>query len=305
MFTLIILLFLAPTPPQNVSALVLNPTMVEVKWLPPKELNGESVLYEIHWRTESPVHGIWQKGEQIVFRDKESTNLNQIPKFRIRTLSDLMPNLSYIIWVRAYSENNQTYSDSENINVKTYPEPEDLILLNKTAKSLHVNWRYPSEVKNYVIQYKKILSNTWKEITNVSQDGFFVSNLLPKMKYLFRLNLKYQDYPEWFVWPKNKGYVFETQGDRPSPPGTPIIQHVKGDVYQISWEAAKENGAPILMYNLEGLGFHNYRAKRNTNRTAWFNSAPSIEENEDQWISYYNGTGKTNDTARFVLTRRF
>lgn len=84
--------------------------------------------------------------------------------------------------------------------------------------------------------------------------------------------------------------LFSNIGDRPSPPGVPVIQHVKGDVYQISWEASKDNGAPIVMYNLEGVGFSNYRAKRNTNRTAWFNTSPYVEEKEYEWISYYNGT---------------
>lgn len=288
-------MFSAPTPPQNVSAIVLNPTMVEVKWLPPIELNGESVLYEIHWRTEGTIHGVRQKGEQTVFRDKDSSNsLNNIPKYKVTTLSKLSPNQGYKLWVRAYSENNESFSDSDSISIKTYPEPNDIILLNNSAKSLHVNWKLPTDVKNYVIQYKKTLSNTWRDITNNTNDGFinvFVHDLLPKMKYMFRLNLKYRDYPEWFVWPKDTRFVFETKGDRPSPPGVPIIQHVKGDVYQISWEAAKENGAPITMYNLEGLGFHNYRSKRNTNRTAWFNTSPYIEEKEYVWISYYNGTG--------------
>lgn len=72
----------------------------------------------------------------------------------------------------------------------------------------------------------------------------------------------------------------------------PIIGHVKGDVYQISWEASKDNGAPIEMYNLEGLAFRNYKSKRNTNRTNWMYNTPYGEELENDWISYYNGTGK-------------
>ena len=33
-----------------------------------------------------------------------------------------------------------------------------------------------------------------------------------------------------------------------------------------------------------------YRTKRSTNRTAYFHTAPSIEEEEHEWQPFYNGT---------------
>lgn len=72
----------------------------------------------------------------------------------------------------------------------------------------------------------------------------------------------------------------------------PNVQHVKGDVYQVYWEPARDNGSPIILYMLEGLKLPVYRAKRSANRTAWYHNAPSIEEPEDEWESLYNGSGE-------------
>lgn len=58
------------------------------------------------------------------------------------------------------------------------------------------------------------------------------------------------------------------------------------------WEPAKDNGSPVTLYLLEGLKLPVYRAKRNANRTAWYHNAPSVEELEIEWESFYNGSGK-------------
>lgn len=73
----------------------------------------------------------------------------------------------------------------------------------------------------------------------------------------------------------------------------PNVQHVKADVYQVWWEASKDNGSPIQLYMLQGLKLLKYRLTRSANRTAWFHNAPSIEMQENNWDSLYNGTGKT------------
>lgn len=191
--------------------------MVEVKWLPPEELNGESVLYEIHWRTEGTINGVRQKGEQVVFRDKESLNsLNKIPKYKVKILSKLSQNQTYLLWVRAYSENNKTYSDSDSISVKTYPEPNDIVLMNSTANTLTVHWKITPDIKRYIIQFTNAAINRWRDITNDTQDGILkatVKYLSPKTNYMFRLNLKYMDYPEWYIWPQDTRFTFETLGN--------------------------------------------------------------------------------------------
>lgn len=268
---------------------MLNPTLAEVNWLPPKELNGLRVYYEIHWQTEGSLSGVRQKGEQPVQVQHYKNNSNILTTL----LQKLSPNSTYIVWVKAYSETNETSSDSDRVQLTTYAKPGDLELVNKTAYSLRLSWNKSSNMKEYRVEYSPITSNDWTSAEIGKLDNLIkVENLRPKMQYKFRLCILYKKYPEWYVWPTDTRFTFETLGDKPSPPGTPIIQYAKPNVYKVLWEAAKDNGAPIEMYMLEGLKIKTYRYKRSTNRTAWFYTAPSIEEEERQWESFYNGTSK-------------
>lgn len=53
--------------------------------------------------------------------------------------------LCYIFQVRANSESNEVYSDSETITVKTYLRPNDIQLLSATPYALNISWnRYPN-----------------------------------------------------------------------------------------------------------------------------------------------------------------
>ncbi|CAH0553544.1 unnamed protein product [Brassicogethes aeneus] len=280
----------APSEPQNVSAIVLNPTLAEVNWLPPKELNGLKVYYEIHWQTERSLSGVRQKGEQPVLE----RNLKSNSSVMTTLLQKLSPNSTYIVWVKAYSETNETSSDSTRVQITTYPKPADLEMANKTANSFKLLWSKSTNMQEYRVEYSPITSNEWKLADISKKDKFItINNLKPKMQYKFRLQILYNKYPEWYLWPIDSRFTFETLGDRPSPPGIPIIQYAKPNVYKVLWEAAKDNGAPIEIYMLEGMKIKTYRDKRsttNTNRSAWFYTAPSIEEEERQWESLYNGT---------------
>jgi hypothetical protein len=89
-----ILWLAAPSSPQNVTVLVLNPTTVEVQWLPPQEFNDERVWYEIHWCTEGMVAGVRQKSDEDVMNTDSMKNIHRAD------LKNLMPGQTYQIWVR-------------------------------------------------------------------------------------------------------------------------------------------------------------------------------------------------------------
>ncbi|KAL1489268.1 hypothetical protein ABEB36_014201 [Hypothenemus hampei] len=278
----------APSKPQNISATVLHPTLVKVTWSPPVELNGKVVHYEIHWFTEGS--GVRQKGEQPV---NSTENLSTF-------LNKLNPNETYKIWIRAYSETNETYSDSDQIQITTYPEPAGLDLLNKTSQILTLVWNLGPHIQEYKINYAPITSaNNWtqavsgrlRDLDNLTV-SITVPDLTPKSQYKFRFELLYEQYPEWYIWPQDSRFIFETLGDRPSRPDTPGIQFFGSNVYKVVWEAPPNNGAPIELYSLECLALRWYRTKRNvnTNRTAWSYEAPSIEEVEFDWEQVYNGS---------------
>ncbi|RZC34249.1 proto-oncogene tyrosine-protein kinase ROS, partial [Asbolus verrucosus] len=282
----------APSKPQNVTVTVLNPTMVKVTWLPPQEFNGATVHYEICWKTEGTVTRARQK-ELPVAEQQISPNSTQ---YLTTILNKLSPNETYTIWVRAYSETSETSSDSESerVQVNTYSEPSDLILINKTAYLLKLVWEVHPHIEHYNVQFSPLTSNNWENIPVDNQTGDTITivkeDLKPKTQYKFRLSLYYKNYSEEYIWPPDSRFIYETLGDKPSPPGIPKIQYVKPKIYKVWWEASKDNGAAIELYMLEGLELPNYRTKRSTNRTAFFYTAPSIEEEEREWQPFYNGT---------------
>lgn len=207
-----IFLFTAPSKPENISALILNPTLAEVSWSPPKEINGEFVHYEIHWQTESNINSIRQKGEQIVMEPEKSDSTT----FKTH-LFKLSPNENYSIWIRAYSETNDTYSDSNSVNIQTFPEPDNITLLNSSAYELNLQWNLYTYADTSVMQYTTIGSSEWfnveekcivdDEILNIT-----LSDLKPKTQYKFRLALTYPKYKNIYIWPSDTRFTFETLG---------------------------------------------------------------------------------------------
>ncbi|XP_025828950.1 proto-oncogene tyrosine-protein kinase ROS isoform X3 [Agrilus planipennis] len=279
----------APSKPRNVSATVLNPNMAEIVWAPPEKLNGEFVSYEIHWQTES-THGIRQKGEQEVKNlQKHVANDTLFTS----TLSKLAPNETYSIWIRAKSQTNESFNDSDSIIVKTFPEPSEISLLNATATTLQIIWKPYTYAEKVDIQYSLLASNVWKDISEdrVEYDGndtiIIVDDLKPKTQYKFRMKLLYPLYSEPHYWPHDVRFIFETLGDRPSPPGRPYLQ-LKSGKFIVMWESPKDNGAVIELYKLEvmELLYYNERRKRSTD----YDNKAAIEEFNYTWTEIYNGT---------------
>lgn len=214
-FTLEIL-FAAPSKPRNITASVLHPTLAVIKWLPPLQLNGEIVHYEIHLLTEGFLTGVRQKGEQPV---NELTTPENHTVLLTALLQKLSPNETYTVWIRAYSETNETSSDSDRVHITTYPEPAVFDLINKTSRSLQLIWEITSHIHDYYVEYALITStDQWKrvEAPEKNKEGMvsiFVGGLTPKTQYKFRLSLLYEQYPKWYVWPSDSRFTFETLGE--------------------------------------------------------------------------------------------
>lgn len=47
----------APSRPRNVTAVILSPTEINLSWLPPEEINGPSIRYEVQYQTEKEING--------------------------------------------------------------------------------------------------------------------------------------------------------------------------------------------------------------------------------------------------------
>lgn len=121
----------------------------------------------------------------------------------------------------------------------------------------------------YKLQYSAMGSKVWETVfetgVNVSSpedDIFQVTGLQPKTQYRFIVLLFYPNRQDPYMWPSDTKFIYETEADRPSAPGRPIVTQIRQEFYRVIWEAAKDNGAPIQEYALEAL----VRSPRNTNR---------------------------------------
>lgn len=189
---------------------MLSPTLVAVNWLRPKEINGRCVRYELHWQTDVTSWGIRQKGEQVVSEQSE----NQMTAY----VQKLMPNETYSIWVRAYSETNETFNDSKNVQVRTFPEPDNITLVSKTPYSMLLQWKIEPHIQNCSVQYSEITSEEWQNASvnylsnNSNVLSIQISDSKPKTQYKFRFVLKYSAHVENYIWPKDTRFVFESDG---------------------------------------------------------------------------------------------
>lgn len=195
---------------------MLHPTLAVTKWLPPLQLNGEIVHYEIHWLTEGSLTGVRQKGEQPV---NVLTTPENHTEHLTALLQKLSPNETYTVWIRAYSETNETSSDSDRVQLTTYPEPAVFNLINKTSRSLQLTWEITPHIDKHYVEYALITStDQWERVkaTEKNKEGvvsIFVDGLTPKTRYKFRLSLLYEQYPIWYVWPSDSRFTFETLGE--------------------------------------------------------------------------------------------
>lgn len=235
-------------------------------------------------------------------------------------ITKLLPNQPYNVWIRV-STNETLYNQSLPLKIITLPDPEDIRILSTTSKSLSVEWEpyvnkkmvkymmmcrpaaYDDSVAQIILDSKHQINSS-----NVFLDGkiLTVMDLHPKTQYVFWLSFWFQNRTEPYIWPREERFAFETLADRPSAPGKPSLNHLRGDVYQVTWLPADGNGASIDKYSLEGLRYRSSnRAVRSTddnhksNETFQSSPPPIIpltvdeqEPNADDWTEYYSG----NDT---------
>lgn len=247
-----------PSPPRNVTAMPLSYNEINITWLQPEIFNSDEIYYEIHWQQENIVEHIKNKQQQsLPSQNKRKTLKNDKVEERISTIIKVQPDQTYSIFIRAYSK-NQTFSESESVIVKSYPEPKPLVLSSITPTSMIVMFTLPENVSSYAVQYSQyqdqgyVLSNASNIIIENKTHVFYqIDSLEPKTKYNFSIMLVFKNSDRSYHWTPLTKIEFETHGDRPSPPGRPIIEYVTEKVYKVTWNASKENGAPITKYVLE------------------------------------------------------
>lgn len=245
-----------PSPPRNLSAVPLSFNEILVSWLAPETFNSPEITYEIHWQQESIAVNHIKNNQQQLLSRSDDKNRSRISDELISTIIKVLPNQLYSILIRAYSK-NQTYSESGSVHVVSYPEPQPINDTNKTSTSMIIMWSPPKNVNSHIIQYKRQDSNNTLNATNLVQKDdsgncfYHIDGLEPKTKYIFSLMLIYSNSNRTYRWEPSRKMEIETFGDRPSAPGKPIVLCPADNVYKVTWNASKDNGAPITAYILE------------------------------------------------------
>ncbi|XP_031627487.1 proto-oncogene tyrosine-protein kinase ROS-like isoform X2 [Contarinia nasturtii] len=294
----------APSSPRNVTTQNVSPTEIHLSWLPPLEMNGPEIQYEVHYSTENEINGKKNQFKMTV-KGENVTSIN---------INELLPNQPYIVWVQAHTT-EILYSESPHLKIKTLPDPEMIKLISSTSKSLTVEWEPYANASRYVMlcrpieyndSFAELILDSAHEINNTNSqrtgNKVTVLKLHPKSRYVYWLQFWFKNRVDAYTWPQKERFVFETHTDRPSAPGKPSTM-IRNNEYEVTWTPADSNGAKIEEYILEGLRVRALnRAVRSTNSIENHNQANTLIElrqtiNEskpiaDSWIVYYKG----NDT---------
>ncbi|XP_055846704.1 protein sevenless [Episyrphus balteatus] len=300
-----------PWAPDNMTASAVSPRDGLVEWMEPKILNNERVWYEVHWQTENPTSGVVHRHQKIIPETDD--------KWNSFLLSGLKPDHSYTVWIVVFSTST-LFNESSIYTFDTFPEPEGLIFLNSTSSTLTLNWNASVNVTSAFLLYSPLNIDDYISV-NITGDSQkrLIESLEPKTKYTFQMKLFYANSVHSYVWPPDNRFVFETLGDRPGAPGQPLIEHIKGEVFKIFWEPARNNGAPILEYSLEALQSSQVKRVRRSHyfpqnddrqvnnktlaRLGQLPWAEEIQPIQDKWIPYCNGTD-TNCIIKELHTMR-
>lgn len=290
----------APSMPRKLTTTILSPMEISLNWLPPLEINGPSIQYEVHYQTENimDVH--------VRLFVKTKTTKSSLHRPLSYVLSGLKTAEEYLIWISACTMGTNIEvmcTEGKKLRIETLPDPELIELRSSTPESLIIAWEpYLSAVK-YEMSYRptdhddlmaKIILDSTYDInsTNVLHDGnvLTILNLRPKTQYTFWLSFWFDSRLDSYDWPQeNDRFIFETLSDRPNAPGKPTVFRLQDDMYQVTWKASEGNGATVVQYSLEGLPHRGLNKAESTNS----NSLLTFEDSKSiHWIIFYSG----NDT---------
>ncbi|XP_036338669.1 LOW QUALITY PROTEIN: protein sevenless [Rhagoletis pomonella] len=227
-----------PSVPRNFTAHAINPSQIYVVWNAPAKPNCEKVWYQLHWQDADSDSGARKRINSMNF-----------------LITNLEPSKEYKLWLEVFSAENK-YNTTSPVTVKTFETPSRLMLVKKAAYNLTLSWVTSPNVTRTVLICQEVNGeNEFSIDITENSSVIVVSDLEPKTKYEFVLEIFYETLVDPYIWPEvpNEYFVYETLGDSPGRPGQPQIEHTIGDVFRIFWQAAPSNGEPITEYSLEAL----------------------------------------------------
>lgn len=213
--------------------------------------------------------------------------------------------------MRAHAQGSEEHTDSAAVIVRTLPEPLPLELAVATPHSLTVTWPplANASLQSCVLQYCTVppgpssgcrtqavplplLDHPTKQLQPLT---LTVSQLQAKTNYSLHLEMAFPHSTQTFLWPRDSRFTFQTLGDRPSAPGTPVIQHLHRAVYQVTWQPSEPNGSPVQVYSLQGWVQRKVPPPDPLPAQPAPRSRRGAEQSEPQeplWDTFYNGSGQ-------------
>ncbi|XP_039152416.1 protein sevenless [Drosophila simulans] len=294
-----------PSPPRNFSVRVLSPRELEVSWLPPEQLRSESVYYTLHWQQELD-------GENVQDRREWEAHERRLETAGTHRLTGIKPGSGYSLWVQAHATPTKSNS-SERLHVRSFAELPELQLLELGPYSLSLTWAgTPDPLGSLQLECRSSAEQLRRNVAG-NHTKMVVEPLQPRTRYQCRLLLGYAATPGAPLY-HGTAEVYETLGDAPSQPGKPQLEHIAEEVFRVTWTAARGNGAPIALYNLEALQARSdirRRRRRRRNSGGSLEQLPWAEEPvvvEDQWLDFCNTTElscivKSLHSSRLLLFR--
>ncbi|KAJ0183261.1 hypothetical protein K1T71_001237 [Dendrolimus kikuchii] len=236
----------APKAPKNVSGKVLSPLLAQVQWA-----SEPGLWYEVHWRTDDSLSAPPKYKEYNTFEVTEGGNAN---------LTKLSAGTAYTVWVRARSKHSTVYADSPPLRLRTYPTPAPLLLRNATPSQLYVFWPTPTSylLHQSNVEYSEASTPNakWESCSRHGVDEWVATSLRPRVRYRFRLKIRYIPTAPPYFWPHEDQFVFETLGDVPGPPGPVRVESVGERVVRAWWQEPDPRGGTISAYRVWGRPPH-------------------------------------------------
>lgn len=239
----------------------------------------------------------------IIIKDRDQSLINQqvevvnppqhlrLEQAGVQRLTQLQPGRLYQLWLHAHATPTK-FNSTKPILVRSYQKLPPLQLVELNAYSLTLAWAGTSDaISSLILECQSLSSEQLKFNVIANYTVMKLSSLQPKTRYSCRLAISYASTPAGSVY-YTASQVYETLSDAPSAPGRPQLEHIAGEVFRVSWSPALENGAPIMLYNLEALQARR-SSRRRRRRATSLDLLPWAEEPlviEDQWLDYCNTT---------------
>ncbi|XP_029176972.1 LOW QUALITY PROTEIN: uncharacterized protein LOC114945065 [Nylanderia fulva] len=206
--------------PDDVVVQVVMPNLAVIDWMPPKKLGCVAVNYEVKMVKYPNSTQENQNSFRFIKVNKLERTTND--KF-FAVISSLIPKQKYEIYVSVYPIIRTDVVTDSVIKTVYMSEPNNLSLNGIDTNRMNISWipsvnlTIPTEF--LILEYKNAASRKriWEIANNIKGNNdkitYHIENLLPQTKYKFRLNLKYTECKEDFIWPSDgEEFIFETLG---------------------------------------------------------------------------------------------